>query len=401
MYTSGGFVEMLKEFVEDGLVKFNKSDYVWEWKNGSRIQLSHAQWESDIYNYQGAQIPMLIVDEATHFTETMIRFLRSRCRLGSLQIPDKYEGMFPRILYASNPGGISHRYFKTHFVDHGSEIHQAADDEGGMTRQFIPAQLADNKMLTENDPSYAAKLKGLGKAALVDAMLTGNWNISDSSAVPSWTAGKNLVEPFSIPGSWTIKRGYDYGYSAPYAVVWVAISNGEDYLDHKGRLRSVPKGSMFVIDEIYGADKYGSGIKESPVDTAIKIRNRDREIGYVQSGPADNSIFNRENGPSIADMMSAEGVHWTESNKKPGSRVNGLSLLNQMVLEANKDMPEKAVFKVFKTAVNTAEQIPHLQLDSKNLEDVDTESEDHIYDVVRYLVLHVSNEVHQLKVSGF
>ena len=401
LYTAGGFQELLSEFIDKKLVKFNKSEYVYEWANGSRIQLAHAQWEADIYNYQGAQIPFLIVDEATHFTEVMIRFIRSRVRLGSLKIPDQYKGMFPRILYASNPGGVGHRYFKRHFVDHGTSMHQAVPEEGGMLRQFIPAALGDNKILLENDPGYADKLRGLGKAQLVDAMLTGNWDLSDSCALPAWTQEHNTCEPFAIPSSWTIKRGYDYGFSAPYAVVYIAITNGDDYIDHKGRSVSVPKGSIFVIDEIYGADKYGQGVKESPSATAVKVRAKDVDIGYVKPGPADNSIFNRDRGPSIADEFADEGVQWTESNKKPGSRVLGLSLLNQKVAEANKSTAEKPVFKVFRHCVNTCEQLPHLQLDKKKIDDVDTEGEDHIYDVIRYLILHVSNDAFELQISGF
>ncbi len=401
LYTAGGLLDMLHPFIEDNLVKFNKQDYVFEWTNGSRIQLAHCQWESDVAQYQGAQIPFLIVDEATHFTEYMIRFLRSRSRLGSLQLPDKYKNKFPRILYASNPGGVSHKYFKRGFVDHGLKIHRAPIDDGRMIRQFIPAMLADNKMLAENDPEYEFKLRGLGKATLIDAMLTGNWDVSDTTAIADWTDEMNVVTPFNIPVTWTIKRGYDYGYSAPYAVLWCATSNGDDYTTDDGTTRSAPKGSMFIIRELYGADQYGEGIKEQPSDTAVRIKQIDIMINNVVPGPADNSIFNRDRGPSIADLMEEEGIRWNESNKKPGSRVLGLCILNQMVTEANKAAPEKPFFKVFDTCVNTVEQLPHLQVDKKNLEDVNTESEDHVYDVVRYLVLHASSEVVELKYEGF
>jgi hypothetical protein len=392
---------MLHDFTRDKLVKFNKQEYVYEWENGSRIQLAHAQWEHDITQYQGAQIPLLIIDEATHFSEKMIRFLRSRVRLGSLQIPEKYQGMFPRIIYASNPGGVGHMYLKKGFVDHGIKLHRAPPSDGGMIRQYIPAKLHDNKILMENDPDYADKLRGLGKEALIDAMLDGNWESSDSVALPKWSAGRNVVSDFNIPSSWTIRRGYDYGFSAPYAVLWYAKANGDDYTDSAGNQRSVPKGSIFIIRELYGADEYGSGIKEDAGDTAVKIAAIDETMWGVKIGPADNSIFDKENGPSISEIMSEKGVEWDGSNKKPGSRVTGLSLLNQMVSEANKPHKEGPCFYVFASCTNTVEQLPNLQLDKDDKEDVDTESEDHIYDVVRYIVLHVPKDAHTLKVSGF
>ncbi|MDJ0792545.1 MAG: hypothetical protein QNJ71_11675, partial [Acidimicrobiia bacterium] len=211
---------------------------------------------------------------------------------------------------------------------------------------------------------------------------------------------RNTCEDFRIPAGWQVKRGYDYGFSAPYAVLWVAISNGESYIDSKGKRSDVPRGSVFIIKELYGADEYGQGIKEPPSETAKKVSAIDRDIGRVAAGPADNSIFNREHGPSIADKMGDEGVEWVESNKKPGSRVLGLSLINEMVYEANVEIPERPVLKVFRSCVHTVDQLPHMQLSDK-MEDVDTEGVDHIYDVVRYLVLHVSNEAHELNVVGF
>jgi len=404
MWTPGGFPEMLKDAVEDGLVKYNKGDYVWEWLNGSRIQLCHAQWENDVTNYQGAQIPMLFIDEATHFTEKMIRFLRSRVRLGSLNVPPEYRALFPRIIYASNPGGVSHRYFKRNFVDYGTSIHKATEDEGGMVRQFIPSRLNDNKVLMKNDPEYASRLRGLGKAALVDAMLSGDWDISDNRAIRDWKYERHVIEPFDIPSSWRIKRGYDYGFSAPYAVLWAAISNGEEYTDRAGVRLYMPKGSLVLINELYGADQYGSGIQEDVRITARKIVNIDKQLNNgrgIMPGPADNAIFTKEQGPSIAELMSQESCFWTESNKKPGSRVNGLAVINQMISEACKDMPEKPCLYVFNTCVNTIDQIPHLVVDEDNVEDVDTEQDDHIYDVLRYLSLDANQEIVVTKVIGF
>ena len=39
---------------------------------------------------QGAEVHVLMIDELTHFTESIYRYFRGRCRLGALQIPEKY-----------------------------------------------------------------------------------------------------------------------------------------------------------------------------------------------------------------------------------------------------------------------------------------------------------------------
>jgi len=54
--------------------------------NGSRISLNHCQNEQDRFRYQGSEIHFLQLDEASHFTFEIYSYLRTRCRLGNLQI---------------------------------------------------------------------------------------------------------------------------------------------------------------------------------------------------------------------------------------------------------------------------------------------------------------------------
>lgn len=400
IYTSGGYLELLKDMLDNKRVVYSKSDYSFTFVNGSRIQLAHSQYPSDIYQYQGAQIQLLLVDEATHFTEDMIRFIRSRMRLGSLKLPAKYVGKFPRIIYGSNPGGVGHRYFKKQFVDQGTEVYRAPPTEGGMLRQYVPALLTDNITLVENDPHYGDKLRGLGDSALVEGMLSGNWDVNDEGAIPSWNPKVHVIAPFEVPPHWTIRRGYDYGYGAPYAVLWFVEATGEEIETLDGDILAPPKGSIIIIDELYGADKFGKGLKENVRTTSMKVKDIDGKWGTVRPGPADTSIYNKEQGPSIAEIMSDKGVSWVPANKRPGSRVNGLATLNAMVYEATKERPERPCFYVTKNCKHTPDQLAVLETDPKNMDDVDTHQEDHIYDVVRYIVLYVAREVRTMKVIG-
>jgi hypothetical protein len=85
--------------------------------NGSRIYLCHCKDAKDVYKYQGAEIHVLLIDELTHFTETMYRFLRNRVRMVGIALPDQYKGCFPRILCGANPGNVGHQFVKATFVD--------------------------------------------------------------------------------------------------------------------------------------------------------------------------------------------------------------------------------------------------------------------------------------------
>ena len=73
-----------------------------------------------------------------------------------MQVPEGLFGALPRIVCGSNPGGVGHEFVKSEFIDNKNplEIYQMSDEEGGMTRQFIPAKLEDNPTMTENDPLY-------------------------------------------------------------------------------------------------------------------------------------------------------------------------------------------------------------------------------------------------------
>ena len=397
------FPMLLREFVEDKLVRINYSNNEILWSNNSKIVLAHIQHESDLENFLSQEINIALFDEASTFTEKMYRFIRSRVRIGGLQIPSEFVGRLPRIGLASNPRGPMHSYLKTGWVDAAAPetVFQAPQLDGGMTREYIPSKLADNPTLTVNDPQYADRLMGLGDPDVIAAYLEGDWTAVEGAALGMWDAAYHIIEPFEIPFSWTIKRGYDYGYSAPYSVLWIAISNGESYLNSDGQECTIPKGSCIFIRELYGDDGQEHGLKEDVRLTAQKVKmveNLHLPSRAIKPGPADTAIFNSEQGPSIASTMSEEGVKWTKANKRPGSRVIGLATIRQMLTEATKDLPERPCMYIFDTCPRLISHLPLLTVDEKTGEDVDTSGQpDHDYDVVRYLLLDAG---HQVKVVG-
>lgn len=401
-----GYTQMLKPMIDDGRVRWDKQNYMFEFDNGSIIQLAHCQWEADVEGYLGAQIGLLMIDEATAFTEKMIRFLRSRVRLGGMPVPDHLKGLFPRIMYASNPGGVSHDYFKSGFVDHGEFPWRALPDDGGMIRQFVPARLEDNPKLLESDPEYGDKLRGLGASSLVDAMLSGDWNIGTAGIFADvWHPLMHVIKPFDIPRNWKIDRAHDYGDSAPSAVGYFAESNGENFRDAEGNECWVPKGSLFIVGEVYMADEKRRGLNWTPDKQAetMKVYEGERFPNRnVRPGPADTAIWTREKGSdSVHEKYTKKGIIFKKADKTPGSRKIGWTLARQMMRATLINDPEQPHLYVFgRDCPHFLRTVPSLPRNKEDMDDVDTDAEDHWGDLFRYKILQLRREPKIVGVTG-
>lgn len=385
------FHEMLAQWVDEGYVTIVGDKEVRFW-NGSKIFLCHCQHEKDMYKYQGAQIHMLLIDELTTFSEKIYRFLRGRCRLGGLFIPSEYKGLFPRIYCGSNPGNVGHNWVKKAFVDRciAYEVHKMDKKEGGMLRQYIPAVLSDNPTLEESDPDYLEKLEGLGNPALVQAMKDGNWDITSGGMFDDiWNRDIHVIKPFRIPASWTIKRSFDWGSSKPFSVGWWAESDGTEAILADGTRKCWPRGTRFRIGEWYGWNgEDNTGLKMTSKKIATGIKNREFKMGYrsrVKPGPADSSIFDREDDHCIYDDFKSSGVIFTHANKIPGSRVNGWNAMRTMLENSTKQPMEGPGLFIFDTCRDGfIRTVPTLPRDENKSEDVDTKAEDHAADESRY-----------------
>lgn len=400
MSGAGSYPELLAPWLEAGLVTYNGGKNYLKFWNGSTIWLCHCQYEKDVVKYQGAEIHVLLIDELTHFSETIYRFLRGRCRLGGLKIPDKYKGMFPRILAGSNPGGVGHTFVRRTFVNGVLPMQKRTmpKKEGGMVRQYIPAKLEDNPTLLENDPSYLLRLEGLGNPALVKAMRDGDWNIVAGGALDDLWHEKHILLPrFQVPTGWRLDRSFDWGSAKPFSVGWWAEADGTEAKLPDGRVFCPVKGSIIRIAEWYGSLEVGTntGLRMGARKVARGILMKEaamRAEGWIQStvypGPADNAISavqEEEDTHSIAELMAFENVKWTESDKSPGSRIVGLQLVRDR-LEASKTGEGPGIY-FCENCVASIGTLPVLPRDPNKPEDVDTNAEDHVYDEVRYRTL--------------
>lgn len=394
-----GFPALLGEWMDQGFVKINWSKNFIEFWNGAKIHLCHCQHEKDVTKYQGAEIHVLLIDELTHFTEKIYRYLRGRCRLGGLKLPAKHLGLFPRIVAGSNPGGVGHNWVKATFVDPAApmQIVLQPKSEGGMLRQYVPAKLADNPALLANDPDYADRLEGLGNPELVRAMKDGDWSIVAGGMFDDvWRESIHSIKPFPIPSSWRIDRAFDWGSSKPFSVGWWAECDGTPAVLADGSERHFPRGTLFRIGEWYGwTGRPDEGLKQSDAATAQGVTLREQQMGIanrVRPGPADNAIFDENNGDSPALIQQRHGVRWERSDKSPGSRKRGWSVMRERLRASMAERMEEPGLFVFDTCRQFIRTVPVLPRCDKDPDDVNTKAEDHIGDEARYRCLEVKRE---------
>ena len=69
----------------------------------------------------------------------------------------------------ANPGGPGHNWVKARYIDPAPSGWEILPDDNGLERVFIPSKLSDNKILTDEDPLYVARLKETGSEQLVKA----------------------------------------------------------------------------------------------------------------------------------------------------------------------------------------------------------------------------------------
>jgi hypothetical protein len=192
-----------------------------------------------------------------------------------------------------------------------------------------------------------------------------------------------------------VDRGFDWGSSHPFSVLWFAESDGTEAMLDDGTKWAPVRGSIIVMHEWYGAKGPNEGLKMGARDIARGIIQRERDMisakwcDKPRPGPADNQIsaVTQPGTPTIADEMRAEGVTWAESEKSPGSRKIGLDLVRSRLREAGKPTPENPALYIMDHCRSLLSHLPVLPRDPRNTDDVDSSAEDHDYDVLRYRAL--------------
>ena len=382
--------------------KYNAGDHTWTWPDGEQMLLRYFRKPSDYQNYHGHAYPFIGWEELTNWMDDKCYVSMFSCCRSTV------KGIPKQIRSTTNPYGVGHNWVKRRFRLPvamgriiGPVIRDSLDREGNPEpeRVAIHSHLLENKIMLAADPNYLTSVKAAARnQAEYDAWVYGSWDIVAGGMFDDlWDSARHIVPnfpPHLIPRGWHVDRSYDHGQSKPFSVGWWAESNGEPFT-HNGVTYGVVPGDTYRFAEWYGcrrgAENEGLRMLARDIGTGVIDRENDWGIsGRVDPGAADSSIYDDDASgeSSTAGEMSRVGCDWEPCDKGPGSRKQGWEQMRKMLKSAVTFPREHPGLFVLERCEAFIRTVPALPRDDKDLDDVNTDAEDHVGDETRYKLRH-------------
>lgn len=363
--------------------RYNASAHTWTFPSGAKIIFGSMQHTTDRIKYQGQAYDLIAFDELTHFTYEEYSYLFSRNRPNG-------PGTRVYIRSTANPGGVGHGWVKDRFITAGAPMTPVPEtvnwvDPDGTSHErvqhriFVPSTVWDNQALMTNDPQYVARLAAMPEAEK-RALLYGDWDSFSGQVFIEWRNDSahyqdrkwtHVIEPFRVPDDWAMWCGLDWGYSRPFSVGWFAV-------DHERRL--------YHIRELYGCTGTpNTGVKWEPTEVAKRIRAIEEDDPNLRGRTilrvGDPAIWGSDGTESIGALMERQRVYFERGDH---ARIDGKMQVHHRLAFDEDGVPMLYVFNTCKHFIRT---VPNLVYDETDVEDVDTDGEDHAYDMLRYVCM--------------
>ena len=343
-------------------VKWKEQEKMFIFPSGAKIEFGYCDSLDDVERYHGQEYYWIGIDELAQYPQ---REYYTKLR-ASLRGPD--QTLKKQMRATSNPGGPGQAWIKDMFVDQAPAgrtfVKEFHDHMTGtairITKKWIHSTIYDNPTLLKHNPQYLAQLMDLPEANRKQ-WLENNWNTVEGAAFPEFSSLTHVIEPIRLPPSWRRFRAIDWGYSE----------------------RSLAVCLWFCVDPSYNIYIYRE-LSVNKMDADVFARRcmeleKDDRVSY---GVIDGSVADqRGGGTSIDQMMRAEGFQNRYADKSKDSRKSGKMLVHQYLSKDTKGQPR---LKIFDTCRQIIKELGSLAIDNNNPEDVDTDSEDHAYDALRY-----------------
>lgn len=430
----------------------SKGDEKWVWDTGEELLFRQGATEEDYDRFHGQEYAVILYNELSKnpspaFFDKMRT--TNRTSFNPLEHPyyidkeyfEKYHiekhvsedfpgaekrylpPLRPKIIITTNPSGAGKQWVKKRFVDPApagkilkTEV-TAYNPRTQKNETMVKTQVhifSSYKENTHLSPEYVLELESIEDPELRKAWLYGDWNCSfgDGMFNDIYRTAIHTVPRFQLPETWSVYCGFDWGWTKPFATLWLAVSDGSPvFLPNQQRFMNTVRGDIFVFEEYYGCvkGKENVGLCMRAVEVSHNIIEKEYACHLerrIVARIADNAIYNSEDGHCIADEMRKPvtidgmvlpGTSWIGANKKAGSRSVGWELIRNRLANSipkkdkdGKTMPRELpglfVCDNCREFLRTFVDLPR---DPKKEFDIDTEAEDHMADALRYTVSHL------------
>lgn len=373
--------------------KFNESRLTWRMPHAGRVSFAYLENVGDALAYQGRNVTDVWIEEVGQYPnpdpiDRLFGVLRSA------------HGVPIQLVLTGNPGGpgqhwIAARYRLIPFPAKPKVIERILPNGQRHLVAVIPARIGDNKILLQKDPGYVNRLQLVGGPQLVKAWLEGDWSTVEGAFFDCWSEQRHVVRAVPLPAEWVRYRAGDWGSASPFAFGWFAVVQ-DDWQHPDGPI--LPRGALVMYREWYGSPDPAAaglrGLKLTATEVGQGIVKRERDDPKLSMGVLDPSAFAEDGGPSVAEGINDELIkarlvpfHQADNRRvtaQAGSTRRGPmggwdQMRNRLVGDG-----ERPMIYFFDTCVACIRTLPQLQHDPLKAEDLDTNSEDHAADMVRY-----------------
>lgn len=348
------------------------------WPSGAVFRTGHLKDADSYTKYQGHEYQRELIEEATQIPDEK-RYIQL---IGSCR--STVDGIKPQILLTANPGNVGHAWVKQRFIDPappGEPFTITDQDTGSQSRSriFIPSTIDNNPTLQAKDPEYVKYLDSIKNTDenLWRAWRYGDWSIFVGQVFSNFRPDTHIIKKLPVPLKDCKKIiGFDWGYNAPGAAVFVAVTpenqwgvkhyyvyreiyqnktTPEDWAKQIKMFAEIDEIDYMVLPHDCYDDKYGVLTIEKTLKEICVDRKGNPLLKFIRG----NSGTRASRHQSVAIMQELLTASESEPVSKRHPRLQ--------FLERNRE--------ILRT-------LPLLVYDENDIEDIDTDGEDHLYDAL-------------------
>lgn len=388
---------------------YNETKHQWTFptkageRRGATLKLRYLRRSADAAKYQGHSYTWLGFDEAGNWPDSKgIDMLWATLR--SAHVPN--EHLVRRL--SANPGGPGHVWVKQRYIEPSKKgyvpfTYRPQPEELPdltITAVFIPAKLTDNPLLDPETYKRRLAAAAQGNPALLKAWLDGDWDVFVGQAFFEWRDAvhvtRNTIQHLR---NWRWLAGLDWGsrkgcivlaaqgpegdVEVVAAIVFSKISARQAaYEIFAKRWRNFPTPELILADDQMWQD---SGVKKGMTIAS------EFNAGLLEAFPPPDDTT-EWNGPRLVKASKGQGSRKVKYDRMHRFLAWGAAHGHDMqAVEARALQPwERPLLRIQARCTYLTTTLPSLPVDPEKPEDdVDTDADDHGYDAVCNILLHL------------